>query len=101
MNSNLNSRLYFSIKLNFKNILTHENDMMYYKCIKYTISNTSEGGNMENRKTQKIMPFIMLAFILAGSLQEAFNICAPIIAEDFSVTSADVSLISSIAIKNY
>ena len=52
---------------------------------------------MENRKTQKVMPFIMLAFILAGSLQEAFNICAPIIAEDFAVTSADVSLISSIA----
>lgn len=52
---------------------------------------------MDNKKTQKVMPFIMLAFILAGSLQEAFNICAPIIAEDFSVTSADVSLISSIA----
>lgn len=57
----------------------------------------SEGGNMENKKTQKVMPFIMLAFILAGSLQEAFNICAPIIAEDFAVTSADVSLISSVA----
>ncbi|HGM3194763.1 TPA: hypothetical protein ACKOIF_000127 [Clostridioides difficile] len=52
---------------------------------------------MENKKTQKVMPFIMLAFILAGSLQESFNICAPIIAEDLAVTSADVSLISSVA----
>lgn len=48
-------------------------------------------------KVQKAMPMIMFAFILAGSLQEAFNICAPIISNDFGVTSSDVSLISAVA----
>lgn len=51
---------------------------------------------MEN-KVQKAMPMIMFAFVLAGSLQEAFNICAPIIAGDFAVTSSEVSLISAVA----
>lgn len=40
---------------------------------------------------------IMLAFILAGSLQEAFNVCAPIISKDFSITSSEVSLVSAVA----
>lgn len=49
-------------------------------------------------KVQKVMPMIMLAFILAGSLQEAFNVCAPIIANDFNITSSDVSLLSAVAL---
>ena len=53
---------------------------------------------MENkREVQKAMPMIMFAFILAGSLQEAFNVCAPIIAKDFAITSSDVSMISAVA----
>ncbi|MGL5931850.1 MAG: MFS transporter [Cetobacterium sp.] len=51
----------------------------------------------EKNNVSKVMPFIMMAFIFAGSLQEALNICAPIIAKDFSITSANVSLISSVA----
>lgn len=54
---------------------------------------------MEKEKNvQKVMPMIMLAFILAGSLQEAFNICAPIIADNFQISSSDVSLISAISL---
>lgn len=52
---------------------------------------------MGKNKVQKVMPFIMLAFVLAGSLQEAFNICAPIIAKDFAITSSEVSMISAVA----
>ncbi|MEG0273946.1 MAG: MFS transporter [Longicatena sp.] len=52
---------------------------------------------MNSKNVQKAMPMIMLAFILAGSLQEAFNVCAPLIAEDFAVSSSDVSLISAVA----
>lgn len=43
------------------------------------------------------MPMIMIAFVLAGSLQEAFNICAPLIAKDFTISSSDVSMISAVA----
>lgn len=49
-------------------------------------------------KVQKVMPMIMLVFVLALSMQEAFNICAPIIAEDFKITSSDVSFISAVAL---
>lgn len=52
---------------------------------------------MERREVQKVMPMIMLAFILAGSLQEAFNVCAPIITKDFAITSSEVSLLSAAA----
>ncbi len=52
---------------------------------------------MKEKNVQKAMPMIMLAFILAGSLQEAFNVCAPIITEDFGITSSEVSLISAVA----
>lgn len=52
---------------------------------------------METRNVQKAMPMIMLAFILAGSLQEAFNVCAPIITKDFGITSSEVSLIAAVA----
>lgn len=51
----------------------------------------------ETKDVQKVMPMIMLAFILAGSLQEAFNVCAPIITKDFGITSSDVSMISAVA----
>lgn len=51
----------------------------------------------ETKDVQKVMPMIMLAFILAGSLQEAFNVCAPIIAADFAISSSDVSMISAVA----
>lgn len=53
--------------------------------------------NRETKDVQKVMPMIMLAFILAGSLQEAFNVCAPIITKDFGITSSDVSMISAVA----
>ncbi len=49
-------------------------------------------------KVQKVMPIIMLVFVLALSMQEAFNICAPIIAEDFKINSSDVSFISAVAL---
>ncbi len=52
---------------------------------------------MEKREVSKAMPMIMFAFILAGSLQEAFNVCAPIITKDFGITSSEVSLISAVA----
>ncbi|MEG0360419.1 MAG: MFS transporter [Longicatena sp.] len=52
---------------------------------------------MEKNNVQKVMPFIMLAFVLVGSLQEAFNVCAPIITKDFSITSSEVSMISAFA----
>lgn len=52
---------------------------------------------MEKRNVQKAMPMIMFAFVLAGSLQEAFNVCAPIITKDFGITSSEVSLISAVA----
>lgn len=52
---------------------------------------------MKEKNVQKAMPMIMLAFILAGSLQEAFNVCAPIISKDFSITSSEVSLVSAVA----
>lgn len=52
---------------------------------------------MKENNVQKAMPMIMLAFILAGSLQEAFNVCAPIITKDFDITSSEVSLISAVA----
>lgn len=52
---------------------------------------------MKEQNVQKAMPMIMLAFILAGSLQEAFNVCAPIITKDFGITSSEVSLISAVA----
>lgn len=52
----------------------------------------------KENKVQKAMPMIMLAFILAGSLQEAFNICAPLIADNFKISSSDVSLISAVAL---
>lgn len=52
---------------------------------------------MRERNVQKVMPLIMLAFVLAGSLQEAFNVCAPIITNDFGITSSQVSLISAVA----
>lgn len=52
---------------------------------------------MEGKRVQKVMPMIMLAFILAGSLQEALNVCAPIITKDFGITSSEVSLISAVA----
>lgn len=52
---------------------------------------------MKERNVQKAMPMIMFAFILAGSLQEAFNVCAPIITKDFGITSSEVSLISAVA----
>lgn len=51
----------------------------------------------KENNVQKAMPMIMLAFILAGSLQEAFNICAPIITSDFNISSSDVSLLSAVA----
>ena len=52
---------------------------------------------MESNKVQKAMPMIMLAFILAGDLQEAFNVCAPIITKDLQISSSDVSMISAVA----
>lgn len=52
---------------------------------------------MERKEVQKAMPMIMLAFVLAGCLQEAFNVCAPIITKDFGITSSEVSLIAAVA----
>lgn len=52
---------------------------------------------MNKHEVQKAMPMIMLAFILAGSLQEAFNVCAPVITKDFGITSSEVSLIAAVA----
>lgn len=52
----------------------------------------------DESKVQKVMPMIMLVFVLALSMQEAFNICAPIIVKDFKITSSDVSFISAIAL---
>lgn len=52
---------------------------------------------MEKREVSKAMPMIMFAFILAGSLQEALNVCAPIITKDFGITSSEVSLVSAVA----
>lgn len=51
----------------------------------------------EKERVQKVMPMIMIAFALAGSLQEAFNICAPIIMTDFAISSSNVSLLSAVA----
>lgn len=52
---------------------------------------------MKSNNVQKVMPMIMLAFILAGDLQEAFNVCAPMIADDLQIASSDVSMISAVA----
>lgn len=52
---------------------------------------------MKNKLVQKAMPWIMFAFVLAGSLQEALNVCAPVITQDFGITSSQVSLIAAVA----
>lgn len=56
----------------------------------------TKGVPME-KNVQKAMPLIMLTFILAGSLQEAINICAPIIANDLQIPTSSVSMISAVA----
>ncbi|MFC6347686.1 MFS transporter [Vagococcus carniphilus] len=49
------------------------------------------------KDVKKVMPMIMLIFVLAGTLQEAINICAPIISEDLQIPSSSVSMISAVA----
>lgn len=46
---------------------------------------------------KKAMPMIMLAFVLAGSVQEALNISAPLIIKDYAIDSASVSMIAAVA----
>ncbi|WP_207696134.1 MFS transporter, DHA2 family, metal-tetracycline-proton antiporter [Enterococcus sp. DIV0212c] len=49
------------------------------------------------KNVKKVMPMIMFVFILAGTLQEAINICAPVIAKDLAIPSSSVSMISAVA----
>lgn len=49
------------------------------------------------KDVKKVMPMIMLIFVLAGTLQEAINICAPIISKDLQIPSSSVSMISAVA----
>lgn len=49
------------------------------------------------QEVKKAMPMIMLAFVLAGSMQEALNISAPLIIKDYAIDSAAVSMIAAVA----
>lgn len=49
------------------------------------------------QEVKKAMPMIMLAFVLAGSMQEALNISAPLIVKDYAIDSAAVSMIAAVA----
>lgn len=50
------------------------------------------------QEVKKAMPMIMLAFVLAGSMQEALNISAPLIIKDYAIDSAAVSMIAAVAL---
>lgn len=47
---------------------------------------------------EKVMPMIMIVFILAGTLMEAFNISAPMISKDYAISSSTVSIQSSVSL---
>lgn len=52
----------------------------------------------EQNNIEKAMPMIMIVFILAGTLMEAFNISAPMISKDYAISSSTVSIQSSVSL---
>lgn len=56
------------------------------------------GLKKEGYNVEKVMPLIMTVFILAGTLMEAFNISAPMIAKDYQISSSTVSILSSVSL---
>ncbi len=52
----------------------------------------------EKNNIEKVMPMIMIVFILAGTLMEGFNISAPMISKDYEISSSTVSILSSVSL---
>ena len=52
----------------------------------------------EKNNIEKVMPMIMIVFILSGTLMEAFNISAPMISKDYAISSSTVSIQSSVSL---
>ena len=51
----------------------------------------------QQNNIEKVMPMIMIVFILAGTLMEAFNISAPILSDEFGISSSTVSIMSAVS----
>lgn len=52
----------------------------------------------EKNNIERVMPMIMIVFILAGTLMEGFNISAPMISKDYEISSSTVSILSSVSL---